>query len=458
MGGNRVGGTDLYEGNIIVGNDIGMLVSSPGNQILNNRIGTDFGGAALPNRIGVILGYTSNGTILGSGWYGAGNIIAFNTEDGVLASTAEQAVIEQNTIHHNGGDGIGFETESDVPADGMKITIRRNSIYDNGGLGINIPVPSFAHNLTAPENLRYRSGTVTGTACPGCIVDLFKAAADPSGAGEGKTFLESADASGDGSFSIATGALPACTQITATATDSLGNTSMFSTNANTSLCFRLTPLLSWVVVLGGAGAGAGAALLILVRRRPLTLRRAPWLLLGAALGFGAAVLLLCLPFVQILWPSPQSGQPQITARTPAIFSETAPAFTQGPPMFTPTVTIAAAPTATGTQSVPTATLRQTSYCRTGPSTDYHSITNLPQGSTVAVVGRNQDGSWWQVQVPGTQTRCWVAGGNVETSGNLSQVPIVEAPPLGCWVKPQQGPEQCIAPCPEGAKPGGACEP
>ncbi len=126
------------------------------------------------------------------------------------------------------------------------------------------------------------------------------------------------------------------------------------------------------------------------------------------------------------------------------------------PHLEPTAT--ATPGITPTASPPTATLLQNANCRRGAGTDYSVVTNLPKGLIVPIVGRNPEKTWWQVQVPGGQTQCWVAGENVETSGDLSKVPIVEAEPLGCWVKQQQGPDKCVAPCPEGAQPGGACEP
>jgi hypothetical protein len=458
QGGNRVGGTEPYEGNIIVGNDYGIMVFSPGNQILNNRIGTDFDDAALPNRIGVMINFTSDGTLLGSGWYGAGNIIAYNTEDGVVVSTTSQIGIQHNTIHHNGGNGIRLETESDVPAGGMKVTIRRNSIYDNGGLGINIPLLSYTNGVDYPIGLRFNGGIVTGTACPGCMVEVFEAAADPSGFGEGKTFLASGTSGSDGAFSVPVSGLHACSQITATATDALGNTSVFSRNANALMCFRTSALMAWIIIIGGAGAGAGLAFLIVVRRRPLTLQRAPWLVLGIVLGIGVAVLLLRLPFVQIAWPSsgaqPATGQPQIYTQPPLLSTETPQVFTDAPRSFTPTITL----TATASLSAPTATVLQNANCRRGPGTDYDIVTSLPQGLNAPIIGRNPNGGWWQVTVPGTQTQCWVAAGNVETAGDMSQVPIVETEPLGCWVKPIQGPEKCVVPCPQGAKPGGACEP
>jgi parallel beta-helix repeat protein len=459
-GGNRVGGTDPYDGNIIVANDVGIFVNSPGNEILNNRIGTDFIGTPIPNRIGVWIYYASDGTFFGSGWHGAGNVIAYNTEDGIIVDSTAQIAIQHNTIHHNGGNGISFKSSDfPPPADGMKVTIRRNSIYDNGGLGINIPSSSYNNGLNSPAGLRFNGGAVTGRSCPGCTVEVFEAAADPSGFGEGKTFLSNGTAGGDGSFNIPVEGLGACSRITATATDALGNTSMFSQNANALLCVRLPVLWAWIIILGGGGAGAGAALLVVVRRRPLTLRRAPWLLLGMAFGIVMAVLLLRLPFVQILLPAPGSQpapqqKPGIPTVQIPLHTETPSVSTTQPLFDTPTVTL----TTTPTNSTPTATLLQNGACRRGPGTENDSVTTIPAGSNVPIVGRNQDSSWWQVQVPGTQTQCWLADENVETSGDTSQVPVVEVEPPACWVKQQQGPDKCVAPCPQGAQPGGVCTP
>jgi hypothetical protein len=77
---------------------------------------------------------------------------------------------------------------------------------------------------------------------------------------------------------------------------------------------------------------------------------------------------------------------------------------------------------------------------------------------VPIDGRNADHSWWWVRIPNSMNHCWLAAENVETSVDPDKVPIVEAEPLGCWVKQQQGPDACVVPCPQGADPGGACEP
>jgi parallel beta-helix repeat protein len=572
LGGNRVGGINMYEGNIIGANDIGLYIISPGNQILNNRIGIDFGGAAFPNRIGVEIMGSSDDTTLGSGWIGAGNVIANNAEEGILLNSTENIVIAGNTIHNNRGNGIALRKDFLLPTtDGMKITISRNSIYNNGGQGIYIPDASFNNSVDHPTGLRFDSGAVSGQACAGCTVELFEAVPDPSGFGEGKTFLASATAESDGSFIAPVSGLGACSEITATATDGLGNTSDFSENVSAFLCFRLAPVMSLIWVLGSAGGwGLLVVGLVILRRRPRHLGPTATIglgLLGGLLGAGIGIGLLAMPFVQVQWPqgqgsnqapssapscgeflsqnllqpadgavfnpgtdvaielSPQPDPPGMQTRwfldvtgpghktvskeltstslrlselgfdpkqtgfyfwtlrgersqagsnlwTPLCTDTIQRMFQIAAPPATPlaetettapnanaTSTATASPTQTLSPSGPTATLRQNANCRRGPGTEYDSVTNLPQGLTAPITGRNPDSSWWQVQVPGTQTRCWLAGENVDTSGDTGQVPIVEPEAIGCWVyDPNQQKNVCTVPCPQGAQPGGACTP
>jgi hypothetical protein len=47
---------------------------------------------------------------------------------------------------------------------------------------------------------------------------------------------------------------------------------------------------------------------------------------------------------------------------------------------------------------------------------------------------------------------------VQTSGNVNALPLVEAPPLACWVYQKDQSKKCVSPCPEGAQPGGECKP
>jgi hypothetical protein len=108
---------------------------------------------------------------------------------------------------------------------------------------------------------------------------------------------------------------------------------------------------------------------------------------------------------------------------------------------------------------PTATFTANANCRRGASTDHEIVTVLRAGQTAPIVGRNADSSWWLIQVPGSDIRCWVGGKFVTPRGNLNGIPFVESPLLGCWYRPRNEKQpRCIAPCPAGGDPGQVCEP
>jgi hypothetical protein len=108
---------------------------------------------------------------------------------------------------------------------------------------------------------------------------------------------------------------------------------------------------------------------------------------------------------------------------------------------------------------PSATFTANANCRRGASIDHEVATFLREGQTAPIVGRNEDGTWWLIQVPGSAMRCWVWGKFVRTGGDLSGVPFVESPVLGCWYRPpNEKKPRCVAPCPEGAGKGDVCEP
>ncbi len=131
---------------------------------------------------------------------------------------AERNRITQNSIFLNDGLGIGFNcccgpTQND-PGDA---DVGSNTV-------LNFP------ELSSFLDLGGGSFTVDGTAPPDSTVELFGAAADPSGFGEGKVYLGSTTADPAGNFSLSQ-VLPAeYDAFTATATDGSGNTSEFSQN------------------------------------------------------------------------------------------------------------------------------------------------------------------------------------------------------------------------------------
>jgi uncharacterized protein YgiM (DUF1202 family) len=86
--------------------------------------------------------------------------------------------------------------------------------------------------------------------------------------------------------------------------------------------------------------------------------------------------------------------------------------------------------------------------RSGPGTNYPIVAQLPLNVAIAVVGRNPEGSWWQIQGPDGATG-WVAGSVVQAS-NVAGVAVVSAPPPPAPPTP--------APTPVPAKPQQQFEP
>lgn len=196
---NIVGGTAPGERNVISGNTgdgVHIAEQSHDNSIVGNFIGTDIGGGApLGNLVhGVVIKSGSDDNQVGGGNAGEGNSIA-----------------------HNGGVGVLVER-----SDSLRNTIRRNSITANGGLGIALSGGGNA-NIAAPIIETVGASNVTGpvSAPDGSIVEVFHDFDH-----EGKTFLGEAVVSG-GRFNCSI-VNPNQNWITATVTDTSGNTSEFA--------------------------------------------------------------------------------------------------------------------------------------------------------------------------------------------------------------------------------------
>jgi len=201
--------------------------------------------------------------------------------------------------------------------------------------------------------------------------------------------------------------------------------------------------------------------------------------LGAIPLIGLAILLGGLIFYNLASTFLSNpGTPAFTSTSAVVMASTESLLPEARPTSSPTVTASASPTPTYTATptmtmtptppAPMASFLQNSHCRKGPGTDYGIVTSLFQGATALIEGRNQDSSWWWIRLPESRGHCWVWSGLVETSGNLSGLPLIAAPPLpepsptvvqGCWVYvPNSQKNVCTVPCPANAKPGGVCTP
>ena len=215
--GIKVGGVSgtIIRDNIISGNDgeAGVFASSIQNSLIQgNIIGTNAQGDSLGNtEIGVwIFGDSENITIGGED-EGDGNVIAFNGTHGIDLGVywGEGTTILGNSIYNNVENGIQTPGEWDYSA------------------------PTFSMAYSAADQLEM-TGDLYGHPDSTYRIEFFASeVCDPSGVGEGQTFIGYADimtgAAGSVSFTHdLPGIFPSGTIVTATATDEDGNTSGFS--------------------------------------------------------------------------------------------------------------------------------------------------------------------------------------------------------------------------------------
>jgi hypothetical protein len=330
---NLVGGTSAGERNVISGN-AGSGVSiygseTTGNKVYGNYIGTDAAGSvADPNRVGVEIGGSAHGNKIGGSDPGEGNVISGNTEQGIYFTNADSNIVEGNLIGTdsaglgplpNGTDGILLERADNTAIgpgnvisgnvdDGLYIfdgtgnlvegnfigadatgtaalpngdrgvvlqeasqntigtpsngnvmayngtegvwmrdtssrlnSVRGNSIHSNGASGINTPCVSCPIPNVDEAIVAVGGGPVlvTGQLANGgnfvtYDVDLYaNTECDPSGAGEGERYLGSVrlitPSGGEKTFeTVISGAVSAGDYITATATAGSRGTTRFT--------------------------------------------------------------------------------------------------------------------------------------------------------------------------------------------------------------------------------------
>jgi CSLREA domain-containing protein len=285
VSGTIVGGTGPGQRNVISGNDdsgveISHTSGTNNNVVVGNYIGTTLDGnqapaytankntgvyiedAASSNRVenNVIANNQKGGVTIIAGPNGipSGNIVRNNriglTLNGTVAGNKNQNVYVDgtlstigpgNTIVGSNGGGI-----VSVNANALRNTFTRNSIYGNTGLSIDLaPRGSVNPNdagdgdsgpntlLNYPVITAAHATTVTGTVCAGCTVELYKtglSGATPKGNGPARTFVASVVANGNGQFTFTGVALTVGTWVSATATDTSGNTSEMALNARVS--------------------------------------------------------------------------------------------------------------------------------------------------------------------------------------------------------------------------------
>ena len=280
--GNNIGGQPTGSGNVVSGNTgVGIDVQGViqgGNKIYGNLVGTTAAGTApLPNASGIrLLNCTAANHV---GTSGGGNVISGNTGNGVNINKSNNQFVQGNVIGTtrdgskpipnglNGVQVVGSDTTigGGVPnliasntqsgvliMSGVGNTITGNQIQDNGGRGIDLGGNGFLPNVphdadTGPNDLQNFPDLtplvpLSATSIPGTLdstpttpftVEVFSNADCPNGNGQGETSLGTVpvttDALGHASFSLTlTDPLAAGLILTATATAPDGSTSEFS--------------------------------------------------------------------------------------------------------------------------------------------------------------------------------------------------------------------------------------
>ena len=227
--GNLISGND-FEGVCIVGYVFAMQPFTYANTVINNIIGLDVNLAPLGNtRDGVSIG------IYGTSQEG------YAIDNTIIA----------NTIAHNGRNGVLVweHFSSNTNADHNEITM--NSIYNNALLGIDLADdlvtpndpgdpdtgPNEELNFPVITSAVFSSGqtTISGTldidtSPTAARIEVFRASSDPSGYGEGQTYLNFTNPDAAGNWSVVVTGLAAGDTVTATTTDINLNTSEFAQN------------------------------------------------------------------------------------------------------------------------------------------------------------------------------------------------------------------------------------
>jgi hypothetical protein len=227
---NTFGGTIPGARNIISGNGGNGIqlreLGTNGNLVQGNFIGTQIDGTRpLGNTsAGVLVENLASNNTIGGTLSGAGNVIAFNSNDGVTISSDTGNAIRANSIFSNESLGIDLGPNGVTPNDGCDGDAGANNLQ-------NFPVILGSGHTATTVTIQ---GILNSTPNTIFSLDFFaNDSCDALGFGEGRNYLGTATVRTDPDcavgFIVTFDAVVATGQvITATATDPAGNTSEFS--------------------------------------------------------------------------------------------------------------------------------------------------------------------------------------------------------------------------------------
>jgi titin len=237
--GNTVGGTTAAARNVISGNTgAGVFLFGPtGTVVEGNYIGTAADGRTpLGNGgQGVFITVSAHENTVGGTAAGAGNVIAFNGDDGVLIGAAagdtnplDEAAggntVLGNSIYGNGKVGIDLGPDDGVTANGTT---------GPGSPNVYLIFPVLTAAYAAGNSVVILGNLPTSFVGPYRVEFFANPKADASGHGQGQTFLGFVTATvfnnHQNSFAaVLSASLSPGEVVSATATDQFGNTSEFS--------------------------------------------------------------------------------------------------------------------------------------------------------------------------------------------------------------------------------------
>src|SRR5258706_324934 len=227
---NTIGSTSSFNRNLISGNTgDGIYVASGANNVIKgNWIGLNASGTALGNGGDGVNIDAATSTTIGGTAANTGNVIAYNALGVYVGqNSAVSNAIEGNSIYGNTGLGIdvvNFTTNTGSKNSGLANYSMNYGVFTSASLR--------GSTLTGPGYVRSAANQRTFTTSR---VEIFKSDNDASGRGEGNTYIGFLTADSQGNFSgpvtlPSTVTLFSGDKITATATDTLNNTSEFGTN------------------------------------------------------------------------------------------------------------------------------------------------------------------------------------------------------------------------------------
>jgi CSLREA domain-containing protein len=244
--GHQIGGVAAGDRNIASGNVTGIALNATQTNAIGNWIGVGLDGTtAMANSIQGILVQATNNTI-GSRSAGAGNRIRSNGI-GVRVVSGALNTIAGNSIDQNSGVGIDLGLDNVTPNDAGDGDSGPNTLQ-------NFPVLTSAVKSGSTLDVSGTIDTITGQEV---TIDYYASAAcDPSGNGEGDRFVASVLVNADQpnkpfENGVDGSVVNVGDALTATTTDSNGNTSEFSA------CFTVTGSGETFVVNSAADPGDG---------------------------------------------------------------------------------------------------------------------------------------------------------------------------------------------------------